>query len=68
MIKTTDGKSILIEFENSGWKFSCNENLIDYETGLYFGRKNNYVENNNFFVKGVTNPENQRICWEITKI
>ena len=68
LIKTTDGKSILIEFENSGWKFSCNENLIDYETGLYFGRKNNYVENNNFFVKGVTNPENQRICWEITKI
>ena len=37
--KTQDEKSILIELENSGWKFSCKDHKIDVETGLYFGKK-----------------------------
>ena len=45
--KTQDGKSILIELENSGWKFSCKDHKIDVETGLYFGKKNSFLENQN---------------------
>ena len=42
-MKTQDGKSILIDIENEGWKFTCNNHLLDLETGLYFGKKNSFV-------------------------
>tara|TARA_B100000287_G_C20649584_1_gene786370 strand:+ start:726 stop:2354 length:1629 start_codon:yes stop_codon:yes gene_type:complete len=66
--KTQDGKAILIELENSGWKFNCEDHLIDVETGLYFGKKNSYVENKNIFISGRTINEEQVIEWEIKKI
>ena len=66
--KTQDGKSILIELENSGWKFSCKDHKIDVETGLYFGKKNSFTENQNIFVSGITQKEDQEIKWEINKI
>jgi uncharacterized heparinase superfamily protein len=66
--KTQEGKSILIEIDNSGWKFTCNNHLIDVETGLYFGNKNSFVENQNIFISGITRNEEQEIEWEITKI
>ena len=50
--KTQDGKVILIELENSGWKFNCEDHLIDVETGLYFGKKNSFMENQNIFISG----------------
>ena len=68
MTKTQDEKSILIELENSGWKFSSNNNKIDVETGLYFGKKNSFVENQNIFISGITQNENEEIIWEIIKI
>ena len=66
--KTQDGKTILIELENSGWKFSCKDHKIDVETGLYFGKKNSFVENQNIFISGITQNEDQEIIWEIIKI
>ena len=66
--KTQDGKSILIELENSGWKFFTNHGLIDIETGLYFGKKNSYSENQNIFICGNTQKGDQIIEWEIIKI
>jgi len=66
--KTQEGKSILIELKNSGWKFTCNKHLIDVETGLYFGKKNSFTENQNIFISGVTQNEEQDIQWEIIKI
>ena len=66
--KTQDGKTILIELENSGWKFNCEDHLIDVETGLYFGKKNSYVENKNIFICGKTKNEEQIVKWEIKKI
>ena len=66
--KTQDGNSILIELENSGWKFSCKDHKIDVETGLYFGKKNSFTENQNIFVSGITQKEDQEIKWEINKI
>ena len=66
--KTQDGKVILIELENSGWKFNCEDHLIDVETGLYFGKKNSYVENKNIFISGRAINEEQVIKWEIKKI
>ena len=66
--KTKDNRNVLIELENSGWKFFTNHGLIDIETGLYFGKKNNYSENQNIFISGDTQKEAQLIEWEITKI
>ncbi len=66
--KTQEGKAILIELENSAWKFSCKNHLIDIESGLYFGKKNSYTENQNIFISGVTQNEDQNIVWEINKI
>ena len=66
--KTQDGNAILIELENSGWKFICKDHVIDVETGLYFGKKNSYTENQNIFVSGVTQNGDQIVNWEITKI
>ena len=66
--KTQEGKSILIELKNSGWKFTCKKHLIDVETGLYFGKKNSFTENQNIFISGVTQNEEQDIQWEIIKI
>ena len=66
--KTQDNKTILIELENSGWRFYTNHDLIDVETGLYFGKKNSYCENQNIFITGNTQAEDQLIEWEISKI
>ena len=66
--KTQDEKSILVELENSGWKFSSKNHKIDVETGLYFGKKNSFAENQNIFISGLTRNEDQEIVWEIIKI
>tara|TARA_Y100001970_G_scaffold5173_1_gene5868 strand:+ start:1259 stop:2887 length:1629 start_codon:yes stop_codon:yes gene_type:complete len=68
LTKTIDQKSILVEIENSGWRFTCEDHLIDVETGLYFGKKNTYVENQNIFVSGLTLDNEQKINWQISKI
>jgi len=66
--KIQDNKAILIELENSGWRFFSNHGYIGVETGLYFGKKNNYSENQNIFISGDTQKEDQLIEWEISKI
>ena len=66
--KTQDNRTVLIELENSGWKFFTNHGLIGIETGLYFGKKNTYSENQNIFISGNTQKEDQIIEWEISKI
>ena len=66
--KTQDKNTILIELENSAWKFYSENGSIDVETGLYFGNKNNYLENQNIFISGLTEKDDQVIKWEITKI
>jgi len=68
IMKTQDGKSILIDIENEGWKFTAHEHAVGLETGLYFGKKNSYIENQNIFISGMTQNENQTIKWELIKI
>ena len=68
IMKTQDGKSILIDIENEGWKFSAQGYNIDIETGLYFGKKNYFTENQNLFISGITQKEDQCIKWEFEKI
>ena len=67
-MKTQDGKSILIDIENEGWKFTSQGTKIDVETGLYFGKKNSFTENQNLFITGMTQNEDQIIKWEFEKI
>ena len=68
VMKTQDGKSILIDIENEGWKFTSLGYNIDIETGLYFGKKNSFLENQNFFISGITQNAEQLIKWELKKI
>ena len=66
--KTQDEKSILIQTVNSGWRFYCKNHLLDIETGLYFGNKNSYVENQNIFIADNIVENNQEIIWICEKI
>ena len=68
IMKTQDEKSILIDIENEGWKFTCPGFKIDIETGLYFGKKNSFTENKNLFIAGITQNNDQTIKWEFEKI
>ena len=69
IMKTQDRKSILIGIgNNEGWKFTCQDYTIDIETGLYFGKKNSFTENQNLFITGMTQNEDQIIKWEFEKI
>ena len=68
LMKTQDKKTILIELNDEGWKFTCKNYEIDIDNGLYFGNKNSYIENQNIFISGVSNNETEIIKWEIKKI
>ena len=67
-MKTQDNKSILIELEDEGWKFTCDNYNINIDNGLYFANKNSYIENQNIFVSGTLNNNEENIKWEIKKI
>ena len=68
VMKTQDNKSILIDLNGEGWKFNSDDNNINIESGLYFGKKNSFTDNQNIFISGMTNSENHTIKWEITKV
>ena len=67
-MKTQNGKSILIDLDGEGWKFNSENSTINIDKGLYFGEKNSFTNNQNIFISGMTNEENQTIRWEITKL
>ena len=66
--KTQYDKAILIELENSGWRFYSDSGSIDVESGLYFGKKNTFSENQNICISGISKNEDQIIDWEISQI
>ena len=68
IMKTQDNRSILIDLDSEGWKFNSDNSNMNIDNGLYFGRKNSFVGNQNIVISGMTNDENQTIKWEITKI
>ena len=68
VMKTQDNKSILIELEDEGWKFNCENFDINIDNGLYLGIKNSYKENQNICISGISSEKSQTIKWEITKI
>ena len=68
VMKTQDNKSILIDLDGEGWKFNSNANNINIDNGLYFGKKNSFIDNQNIVISGMTNDENQTIKWELTKL
>jgi uncharacterized heparinase superfamily protein len=68
IMKTQDNKSILIDLDGEGWKFKSDNNNMNIDNGLYFGRKDSFVDNQNIVISGMTNDENHTIKWEITKI
>ena len=68
LMKTQDNKTILIELDDEGWKFTCDNFDINIDNGLYFGNKNSYLQNQNIFISGISNNQNESINWELTKI
>ena len=68
LTKLLNNKTILIESNNSGWKFSCESHKIEIESGLYFGKKNKYLENKNILITGLTKPNEEAIFWKLSKI
>ena len=68
LMKTQDGKTVLIQLENEGWKFTCENYDINIDNGLFFGNKNSYRENQNIFVSGICNKSDEIIKWEISKL
>ncbi len=68
LMKTQDNKTILIELDNEGWKFSSENYDINIDNGLYFGNKNSYTDNKNIFISGISSNQIENIKWEIKKI
>ncbi len=68
VMKTQDNKSILIELEDEGWKFRCDNLDINIDNSLYFGNKNSYKNNQNIFISGMNKKNEQIIIWEIIKL
>ena len=68
LMKTQDNKTILIELDDEGWKFTCDNYDINIDNGLYFGNKNSYIENQNIFISGISNNQIENIQWKIEKI
>jgi len=69
IVKTQNFQSILLSLKNGeGWKFSCNNKEVLIEKGIYLGNKNKVTENENIYIPGMTNGENQIIEWRFEKI
>ena len=68
IMKTQNSKSILIDLDGEGWKFNSNNYNMNIDNGLYFGKKDFFVDNQNIVISGMTNDKNQTIKWEITKL
>ena len=68
IMKTQDNRSILIDLDGEGCKFNSDNNNMNIDNGLYFGKKDSFVDNQNIVISAMTNDENQTIKWEITKI
>tara|TARA_B100000902_G_C27306885_1_gene915992 strand:+ start:546 stop:2177 length:1632 start_codon:yes stop_codon:yes gene_type:complete len=68
IMKTQDGKTIYIDINNEGWKFTGKNCNINFETGLFFGLKNNFIENQNIVISGTVSKNEQKIIWELEKI
>ena len=68
LMKTQDNKTILIELNDEGWKFTCDNYDINIDNGLYFGNKNSYTENQNIFITGNSNNQTEYVKWEIKKL
>ena len=68
LMKTQDNKAILIELDDEGWKFTCDNFDINIDNGLYFGKKNSYTQNQNIFISGITNAQCETIIWQLSKI
>ena len=68
LTKTLDNKTILIEIENSGWRFTSDCQTFNIESGLYFGNKNLTSENQNICLSGKIKDITQEIKWVFEKI
>ena len=68
VMKTQDKKTVYMECGNEGWKFKSDIYNIDYETGLFFGQKNRFLENQNIVISGIIEDKDQEINWEIEKM
>ena len=67
-MKTQDNKVIMIETEDEGWKFTCDNFDINIDTYLYFGIKIHIHKTKNIFISGITGKQNEDIVWHLKNI
>ena len=57
--KTQDNRTVLYRTGNNGLEIFYKSYLIGIETGLFFGKKNTYIENQNIVISGNCQKEEQ---------
>ena len=66
-VQTVSGKSILLQLnKNKSWIFLCNQESVQVEKSLFFGR-NKALNNECIVIYGNTNNEDTKIEWTIKK-
>ena len=66
-VQTVSGKSILLQLnKNKSWIFLCNQESVQVEKSLFFGR-NKALNNECIVIYGNTNNEDAKIEWTIKK-
>ena len=66
--KAASEKKIIVATDDKRISRLCKEYKIDVETGLFFGLRKNFVENQNIVISGIVENEKQKINWELEKI
>jgi uncharacterized heparinase superfamily protein len=67
--KTQNFQSILLSLKNGEvGSLVVNNKEVLIEKGIYLGNKNKVTENENIYISGMTNGENQVIEWSFEKI
>ena len=69
MLKTQNSHTILLSMENGdAWKFVCLDYELMIENGIFLGKKNKLIKNENIYISGNTEKKDLSINWSLEKI
>ena len=69
MIKTQNSHTILLSMKNGdAWKFVCLDYELMIENGIFLGKKNKLIKNENIYISGNTEKKDLSINWSLEKI
>ena len=69
MLKTQNSHTILLSMKNGdAWKFVCLDYELMIENGIFLGKKNKLIKNENIYISGNTEKKDLSINWSLEKI